>query len=134
PKGFHQWPLNQRLASMMAPTLILTDDGRSIVLGSGGSNRIRSAILQVIINLLDFGMPLEQAVSFPRIHYESELLSMEPGIDAAIGDMLKSEFPKQQHWQSKNLFFGGTHCVLLDDKGNHIGIGDERRGGVSLSV
>ncbi|WP_316366949.1 gamma-glutamyltransferase family protein [Candidatus Thiodiazotropha sp. CDECU1] len=134
PKGFHQWPLNQRLASMMAPTLILTDDGRSIVLGSGGSNRIRSAILQVIINLLDFGMPLEQAVSFPRIHYESELLSMEPGIDAAIGDILKSEFPKQQHWQSKNLFFGGTHCVLLDDKGNHIGIGDERRGGVSLSV
>lgn len=134
PKGFHQWPLNHRLASMMAPTLILTDDGRAIVLGSGGSNRIRSAILQVIINQLDFGMPLEQAISFPRIHYENELLSMEPGIDKSIADALKSEFPKQQHWQSKNLFFGGTHCVMLDTKGNHMGIGDERRGGVSLSI
>jgi gamma-glutamyltranspeptidase/glutathione hydrolase len=134
PKGFHQWPLNRRLASMMAPTLILTDDGRAMVLGSGGSNRIRSAILQVIINQLDFGMPLEQAISFPRIHYEKELLSMEPGIDKSIASALKNEFPKQQHWQSKNLFFGGVHCVMLDKKGNHMGIGDERRGGVSLSV
>jgi gamma-glutamyltranspeptidase/glutathione hydrolase len=134
PKGFHQWPTNRRLASMMAPTLILADDGRAVVLGSGGSNRIRSAILQVIINQLDYGMPLEQAIAFPRIHYENELLSMEPGIDKSIADALKNEFPKQQHWQSKNLFFGGTHCVMMDEKGNHMGIGDERRGGVSLSV
>jgi gamma-glutamyltranspeptidase/glutathione hydrolase len=134
PKGFHQWPPNHRLASMMAPTLILIDDGRAIVLGSGGSNRIRSAILQVIINQLDYGMSLEQAISSPRIHYENELLSMEPGIDKSIADTLKNEFPKQQHWQRKNLFFGGTHCVMLDKQGHHMGIGDERRGGVSLSV
>jgi gamma-glutamyltranspeptidase/glutathione hydrolase len=134
PGGFHQWPINQRLASMMAPTLILNDDGYSMVVGSGGSNRIRSAVLQVIINLLDFGMSLEQAVSFPRIHYENELLSIEPGLGESIADALKDEFPKQQHWQNKNLFFGGTHCVSLDIEGNHTGIGDERRGGVSLSA
>ncbi|MEW8029287.1 MAG: gamma-glutamyltransferase [Candidatus Thiodiazotropha sp.] len=134
PRGFHQWPPNHRLASMMAPTLILTDDGRAIVMGSGGSNRIRSAILQVIVNQLDFGMPLEEAISFPRIHYENELLSMEPGIDESIATALKNEFPRQQHWQNKNLFFGGTHCVALDKKGNHMGVGDERRGGISLSV
>ncbi|MBV2094724.1 MAG: gamma-glutamyltransferase [Candidatus Thiodiazotropha sp. (ex Codakia orbicularis)] len=134
PTGFHQWPLNRRLASMMAPTLILTDEGSSIVLGSGGSNRIRSAILQVIVNHLDYGMPLEQAVSFPRIHFENELLSLEPGIDRPIARALEDEFPKQQHWQGKNLFFGGTHCVMLDRKSSPSGIGDERRGGVCLSV
>ncbi|MCG7950977.1 MAG: gamma-glutamyltransferase [Candidatus Thiodiazotropha endolucinida] len=134
PGGFHQWPLNHRLASMMAPTLILTDQGRAIVMGSGGSNRIRSAILQVIINQLDFRMPLQQAISFPRIHFENGLLSLEPGIDESIAAALKNEFPRQQHWQKKNLFFGGTHCVALDEKGDHMGIGDERRGGVSLSV
>ncbi|MEW8505544.1 MAG: gamma-glutamyltransferase [Candidatus Thiodiazotropha sp.] len=134
PAGFHKWPLNHRLASMMAPTLIVTDDGSSIVLGSGGSNRIRSAILQVIVNHLDYAMPLAQAVSFPRIHFENELLSLEPGIDDSIARALKDEFPKQQHWQNKNLFFGGTHCVMLDRQGIPSGIGDERRGGVSLSV
>jgi gamma-glutamyltranspeptidase/glutathione hydrolase len=134
PAGFHQWPANQRLASMMAPTLIQTDDGRSIALGSGGSNRIRSAILQVIINLLDYKMSLEQAVSFPRIHFENELLSLEPGIDEAIANGMKADFPNQQHWQSKNLFFGGTHCVMSDKHGRQEGVGDERRGGATLSL
>jgi gamma-glutamyltranspeptidase/glutathione hydrolase len=134
PGGFHQWPLNQRLASMMAPSLILTDEGRSIVLGSGGSNRIRSAITQVIINLLDFNMTLEQAVSFPRIHFENELLSMEPGIDDSIADSIRNEFPKQQHWKNKNLFFGGTHCVMIESNGDYIGMGDERRGGATLAL
>ncbi|PUB89077.1 MAG: gamma-glutamyltransferase [gamma proteobacterium symbiont of Ctena orbiculata] len=134
PTGFHQWPPNHRLASMMAPTLIVTDDGSSIVLGSGGSNRIRSAILQVIVNHLDYGMPLEQAVSFPRIHFENELLSLEPGIEPSIARALEDEFPRQQQWQNKNLFFGGTHCVMLDRKAIPSGIGDERRGGVCLSV
>jgi gamma-glutamyltranspeptidase/glutathione hydrolase len=134
PAGFHQWPVNQRLASMMAPTLIQTDDGKSIALGSGGSNRIRSAILQVIINLLDYNMSLHQAVSFPRIHFENELLSMEPGVDASITDGMKTDFPNQQHWQSKNLFFGGTHCVMSDKDGEHQGVGDERRGGATLSL
>ncbi|MCU7929953.1 MAG: gamma-glutamyltransferase [Candidatus Thiodiazotropha sp. (ex Codakia rugifera)] len=134
PSGFHQWPNNHRLASMMAPTLILTSDGRSIVTGSGGSNRIRSAILQVIVNLLDYNMPLEQAVSHPRIHFENDLLSFEPGINGSIAQALQDEFPHQQHWHSKNLFFGGAHCVMLDSKGRLTGIGDERRGGVSQTA
>jgi gamma-glutamyltranspeptidase/glutathione hydrolase len=134
PGGFHKWPPNKRLASMMSPTLILTDEGESIVLGSGGSNRIRSAITQVIINLLDFNMTLEQAVSFPRIHFENDLLSLEPGIDESLANAMKNDFPKQQRWQNKNLFFGGTHCVMIDSNGNYSGMGDERRGGAALSL
>jgi gamma-glutamyltranspeptidase / glutathione hydrolase len=134
PGGFHRWPANRRLASMMAPTLLLTDEGDAIVTGSGGSNRIRSAILQVILNLLDFGMPLDRAVSQARIHYEKDLLSIEAGVAPEVAQALSDEFPKQQLWQEKNLFFGGAHTVLRSVNGTLTGIGDERRGGVAIRV
>lgn len=84
----------------------------------------------MIVNLLDYNMPLQQAVSHPRIHFENDLLSLEPGIDESISRTLQDEFPRQQHWHNKNLFFGGAHCVMLDSRGKLTGIGDERRGGV----
>jgi len=55
PAGFQRWAPGTRMASMMAPTLIQWG-GRRAVLGSGGSNRIRSAILQVATNLVDLGI------------------------------------------------------------------------------
>jgi gamma-glutamyltranspeptidase / glutathione hydrolase len=132
PGGFHNWPPNERLASMMAPSLLLRDGGDALVIGSGGSNRIRSAILQVISNLLDFDMPLDAAVSQPRIHFEGELLSLEPEIAPEIARALLDEFPRQQSWREKSLFFGGVHSVLRQVDGHLLGVGDERRGGVSM--
>lgn len=132
PGGFNRWPLNRRLASMMAPSLLLTHGGDAIVTGSGGSNRIRSAILQVISNLLDFNMPLSAAVSHPRIHFEGDLLSLEPGIVPEAARALLEEFPNQQPWRNKSLFFGGAHSVRRQRDGQLQGVGDERRGGVAI--
>jgi gamma-glutamyltranspeptidase/glutathione hydrolase len=132
PGGFHRWPLNQRLASMMAPSLVLSSSGTSIVTGSGGSNRIRSAILQVVSHLLDFDLPLSEAVSRPRIHFEENLLSLEPGIADAVSQSLLDEFPNQQSWEQKSLFFGGVHTVQRHADGQFHGVGDERRGGIAL--
>ncbi len=131
PGGFHRWPVDQRLASMMAPSLLLSDSGEATVIGSGGSNRIRSAILQVVSHLLDFDLSLNDAVSRPRIHFEDNLLSLEPGIASEVSRALLDEFPQQQHWQNKSLFFGGVHTVIRRPDGRLQGIGDERRGGVS---
>ncbi|MDX1576417.1 MAG: gamma-glutamyltransferase, partial [Kiloniellales bacterium] len=55
--GFHAWREGTRMASMMAPTLAFLADGGVAALGSGGSNRIRTAILQVLSNLIDFAQP-----------------------------------------------------------------------------
>jgi gamma-glutamyltranspeptidase/glutathione hydrolase len=132
PHGFHQWQTNRRIPSMMAPSLVLLDDGGAIVTGSGGSNRIRSAILQVISNLVDFRMPLEDAVSHPRIHYEDDLLSLEPEVEPGILQAIRDDFPNQQVWHAKNLFFGGAHTVTADTRGILTGVGDNRRGGVAL--
>ncbi|MEW8379118.1 MAG: gamma-glutamyltransferase [Candidatus Thiodiazotropha taylori] len=130
PGGFNHWQENSRLASMMSPTLIIERNGDALVTGSGGSNRIRSAVLQIILNHIDHQMPLDESVSNPRIHYENGLLSIEPGYDEATCHALLDEFPEQQQWKRKNLFFGGAHSVILKTNGMLEGSGDERRGGV----
>ena len=118
---------------MMSPSLLQLDNGTSVALGSGGSNRIRTAILQVVSNLVDFAMSPEQAVSAPRIHYENELLNIEPGFEDAALNMLKDDYPNQKRWEQLNLFFGGVHTVEFD--GHHFhGVGDSRRGGVGVVV
>ncbi|HEY9761164.1 MAG TPA: gamma-glutamyltransferase [Trichocoleus sp.] len=135
PHGFHQWQPNQRISSMMAPTIVLQGNRPRLVLGSGGSNRIRTAILQVILNTVDFGMPLERAVAAPRIHWERGVFNLEPGFDQAI---LEREgvgaADKTIWWQQPNMFFGGVHSVAVGADNSLIGAGDSRRGGAIAQV
>ena len=63
---------------MMSPTIILEEGKPKIVLGSGGSNRIRTVLLQVIYNLLYFDLSLEEAIKKPRIHWENNMFNLEP--------------------------------------------------------
>ena len=133
PHGFHNWPPNTRMSSMMAPSLIVEPTGRVTALGSGGSNRIRTAILQVLINILNFNMPVGDAVSSPRIHYERDLLNVEPGFLESTVNCLSKHFGDIKRWDELNLFFGGVHAVRSDvRRGGVDGVGDPRRGGVSI--
>ena len=135
PHGFHKWPGDTRMCSMMAPSLLAWPDGRLAALGSGGSNRIRTAILQVLLNLLESGMTVECAVASPRIHFENGLLSIEPGFAETETAALVPDFPDTEMWQERNLFFGGVHTVLFDPAAASFeGAGDLRRGGVAMTV
>ena len=134
PHGFNRWPENQRIASMMSPTLVHTADQRRIATGSGGSNRIRSAILQTLVNLIDYAMPAEKAVEQPRLHYEGDLLNIESGYPAAAVEQLFAEYENHRQWPQRNLFFGGAHTVSINANGALDGHGDSRRGGVSITV
>ena len=129
PGGFHRWKEGRRLISMMSPAIAELPDGTRFALGSGGSNRIRSAILQVLVNLLDFGMTPEQAVSAPRIHLERDMLSVEPGFSEAALEELTGAVPRSHLWPEQNLFFGGVHTVSIRHGGFFDGAGDPRRGG-----
>ena len=133
PDGFYGWPANQRMTSMMAPTLVTSPGGRTISLGSGGSNRLRTAILQVLVNIIDYGMSLDQAINHSRIHFENDWLNIEPGFDPGAVTLLKDEISNIKSWQSQNLFFGGVHAVS-EYKGQFDGAGDQRRGGVASIV
>lgn len=133
PGGFHQWHADRRLASMMSPLVARGPDGFQLALGTGGSNRIRSAITQVMVNVLQFRMPLEQAIRAPRMHLEGEKLSLEPGFDpGALAELRKqSDVPglEMHQWPDQNLFFGGVHAVQTHAGAAFDGVGDARRDG-----
>lgn len=129
PGGFHRWSENQRMTSMMAPTIINRREGGIAALGSGGSNRIRTALLQTIINLTDFEVDLHEAIAKPRLHFENGLLNLEAGYDSAQVQELFKQFDNHKEWDDINLFFGGVHAVMTKD-GEFEAVGDSRRGGV----
>jgi gamma-glutamyltranspeptidase/glutathione hydrolase len=135
PEGLGRWCEGVRLSSMMAPTIITERDGSVTTLGTGGSNRIRTAILQVAVNLLDRGMRLEDAVEAPRLHVEKcGTLSFEPGFSEGEQSALLAAAPEAQAWPQQNLFFGGVHSARRRPDGSVEGAGDPRRRGQAIVV
>ncbi len=131
PLGFHRHPPGRRLPSMMAPTVVLRDGEPELVLGSAGSNRIRSAILQTIIRVVDDGLRAEDAVQAPRLHYEDGVVYAEPGADT---ESLERSGQAIARFRAPNLFFGGVQAVERDAEGRFWGGGDPRRGGAAIVV
>jgi gamma-glutamyltranspeptidase/glutathione hydrolase len=131
PLGFHRHPPGRRLPSMMAPTVVLRDAEPELVLGSAGSNRIRSAILQTIIRVIDDGLRAGDAVQAPRVHFEDGVVYAEPGIEL---DALETAGRAIGRFRERNLFFGGVQAVERDRDGRFWGGGDPRRGGDAVVV
>ena len=100
-----------RLTSMMAPSLVLGEGGVELVLGSSGSARIRSAIVQVVVAALDLGLPLQEAVELPRVHPEGDVLDCEGGIPAETLDALEASGEQVVRWPGRNIYFGGAQVV-----------------------
>jgi gamma-glutamyltranspeptidase/glutathione hydrolase len=117
------------MPSMMAPTVVLRDGEVELVLGSAGSNRIRSALLQTIVGVVDRGLSVREAVEAPRVHFEDATVFTEPGLDL---DGLPSD-ARVVRFGALNLFFGGVQAALARDS-QLTGAGDPRRGGVAVSV
>jgi len=73
----------------MAPTIVLRDGQVELSLGSAGSNRLRSAILQLVRYVVDCGMDVDEAVRTGRIHFEAGTLHAEPGFRPETLDELE---------------------------------------------
>jgi gamma-glutamyltranspeptidase / glutathione hydrolase len=131
PLGFHRHPPGRRLPSMMSPTVALRDGRPVLAVGSAGSNRIRSAILQTIIHSIDDGKDAQGAVDAPRVHYEDGVVYTEPGVDA---DALRGAGYTLAPFRDRNLFFGGAQAVARGADGSFEGGGDPRRGGAATVV
>jgi gamma-glutamyltranspeptidase/glutathione hydrolase len=131
PLGFHRHPPGRRLPSMMAPTIVLRDGQPELVLGSAGSNRIRSAILLTILRVLDEGLRAGDAVQAPRVHFEDGVVYAEPGVDTST---LEDAGRAIARFRERNLFFGGVQAVERDSDGAFWGGGDPRRGGDAIVV
>tara|TARA_Y100000590_G_scaffold399306_2_gene482435 strand:- start:20999 stop:22534 length:1536 start_codon:yes stop_codon:yes gene_type:complete len=128
PKGFHCHRSGNRLPSMVAPTIITRNSTPVLVTGSAGSNRIRSAIVQMIVEVIKGEMDIEEATIAPRLHVDGDTIQAEPGADEATLEELSS-FYKIHRWEKRNLYFGGANSVTPEG-----GAGDRRRGGYAMVV
>src|SRR5215813_239177 len=76
----------KRPLSSMSPTIVMKDGKPFLITGSPGGSRIISTVLQIIVDAIDFQMPIDQAVSAPRVHHQwqPDELYVEPGISPEI--------------------------------------------------
>lgn len=128
-------PPGSRMGSMMAPTLVELADGSRTALGTGGSERIRSALLGVLLRLIDEDRSLAEAIDAPRVHLTGTgPVHLEPGLaDRDLVDLdalaRRRDWPGLEPWPQRNLFFGGVHAVRLAVDGTVEAVGDARRTG-----
>ncbi len=135
PLGFHRQQPGARVPSMMSPTVVLRDGEVEAALGSAGSNRIRSAVLQTILGVIDGALGAQAAVNRPRLHFENDVVEAEPGFDDEQLRAIERAGWKVDRWNERNLYFGGVQAVVRDRAtGALTGGGDPRRGGTALTV
>jgi gamma-glutamyltranspeptidase/glutathione hydrolase len=124
-------PVGTRLPSNMAPT-VARSDAAVLAIGSPGADRITTAIHQVLTNVLQFDMPLKEAIAHPRLHVdtsgEADRLRAEPGLDLPELDLPLYTFP------DISMYFGGVSVASYDINSGFVVESDSRReSGVFLS-
>ena len=119
---------------MMAPSIVLRRGQPRLIVGSAGSVRLRGAILQAVVNVVDHGLGVEEALDAPRVHLEGRHLHCEGGADSAELDRLEAQGYDVVRWRRRNLYFGGTNAVEVLPGGALAAAGDSRRGGAGVVV
>jgi gamma-glutamyltranspeptidase/glutathione hydrolase len=118
----------ERMASMMAPTLVHDPDGILVAAGAAGGTRLRTALLTVLAGVLDEGASADEAVSRPRFHPVGQLVNAEPGLGAEALDALRSRRLEVRVWESRHHYFGGVSLITRSG-----GAGDPRRNGAAAA-
>ena len=123
-----------RLTSMMAPSIVVHRSRARLVVGSAGSVRLRGAILQAVVNVIDHGLGVEEAITAARIHVDGPHVQCEGGADPAELDLLEGRGYDVVRWRRRNLYFGGVSAVTVAADGSLAAAGDPRRGGHGIVV
>lgn len=126
----------KRPSSYMAPTLVMRDGAPFLTLGSAGGSRIISSIVEVIVNMIDFGMNIREAVFAPRFHphegeinissdipEKSQMGLQKMGYKVRVRDINKDEW-----W-----YFGAVHAINYNSKSRNVyGAAEPLRDGVAI--
>jgi gamma-glutamyltranspeptidase/glutathione hydrolase len=123
-----------RLTSMMAPSIVVRRGRPRLVVGSAGSVRLRGAILQAVVNVVDHGLSVEEAITAPRVHLDEPHVHCEGGADPVEVDRLEQGGYEVVRWRRRNLYFGGVAAVGVGAGGSLAAAGDPRRGGHGIVV
>jgi len=116
----------QRMLSSMSPTIITKDGELFAVVGSPGGRTIINTVLQLVLNLIDFGMEIDEAVDAPRLHHQwfPDRISLE-------GQGFSDETVQALEAMGHDVRVGGTqgraHSIRIDARtGDRLGVADRR--------
>ncbi len=132
PDGFHDAEPGTRVASMMAPSILDLADGSTVAIGSGGSERIRSALLQTVTQLVA-GRPLDASVAAPRVHFDGTTSQLEHDVSEDVALELADVGPVNR-WSRRSMYFGGVNAVRRHPDGRLEAAGDARRDGAGAVI
>ncbi len=125
-RGLDAGPVGSRLPSNMAPS-VARHEGSVLAVGSPGADRITTALQQFLINYMLFDMPLEQAISHPRVHIDTSgekiRLMAEPGLELPDTNLPLSVFPDLV------MYFGGVGAAVFGTTTGLASAADPRREG-----
>jgi gamma-glutamyltranspeptidase/glutathione hydrolase len=127
----------KRMNSTQSPTLVTRDGQLILAVGSPGNYRIISTVTQVLVNYLDFQMPIQDAINAPRLsaRFDDPKLSVEGDFPAATLDALRAHGHDLAVKGTVDLFFGGVHAIHRDPAtGMLTGAADPRRDGVAKGL
>jgi gamma-glutamyltranspeptidase / glutathione hydrolase len=121
----------RRPLSSMVPSIVLKDAKPFLVLGAPGGSTIITAVLQVMLNVMDFGMNVQDAIDFPRIHHQwkPDALGFERGVSPDTIALLKKAGYSIE--EAKPIVIARVEAILLSDgwlQGGH----DERGNGKAI--
>ncbi|MGF6182573.1 gamma-glutamyltranspeptidase/glutathione hydrolase [Massilia sp. UYP32] len=123
----------KRPRSSMAPTIALKDGKPAFSIGSPGGSTIITTVLQTIVNHVDFGMPMDQALDAPRISQRNALdTSVEPGFTDTAQARALSGFG--QRWESPAEEIGAANALVFNPDGTVTAVSEGKRHGVGTAL
>ena len=118
--------------SSIAPSIVFKGEEPFLIIGAPGGAYITMGILQVILNVIDFAMPISDAVAAPRFCATGNAIEVSNRIPRLITDALEADgFEVARQYFSYG--FGGVHAILIED-GRWSGAADPGRDGMALEV
>ncbi len=117
----------KRPLSSMTPSIVLKNGKPFLITGSPGGSRITTAVLQVILNVLDRHMSIADAVSAPRVHNQwvPDQVYVEPGLPDEVLTALQARGDKVVAQRP----FTSANSIMIAPDGSFIGAADPRSGG-----
>lgn len=130
-RGLDAGPPGRRLPSNMSPSVARRGD-TVLAIGSPGADRITTALHQFLVNHMQFGLPLDEAIAHPRVHVDTsgdtDRLMAEPGLDLPPVDMPVNVT------DGLSMYFGGVGAALFDlGSGFQVAADPRREGGTYLT-
>jgi gamma-glutamyltranspeptidase/glutathione hydrolase len=123
---------NKRMLSAMTPTIVTKKGKLFLVIGSPGGATIITTVLQVMVNLIDYGMSFDRSIAASRFHHQwlPDFVSIEKG---GFDEKVLADLSKMGHQLKFRGKIGQVHGILWDDVSReYIGVADPRAHGVAL--